>query len=1036
MSSDFFKEKKKTFVPVSSGSSLGGNISSTLPSSATPTSNIPIISSTQTTKGFSDELLGFSPQIKGLLNSNWDNEIEVRFWSYKNEKEITSITEILFYKLMTSLKDLEFIKGEDSHPVKLFEIDTTDDTIEISGDIRKKTSILTDKTPLVSYEKKIRDDSTKGGGTIKSYNYGYKITSSLEKVLEDDPPNFKPTLIRKRQRTTFRVSNVKSNFYGYIIELTRVNTKVTNDEDIITYEVEIERDSNIFQNTLRKDKSMDMRNKFFLNFINILKFMMMLIQGVEKEGELTTLKELELSRFKNPKEIKLTKPENFKITDFINDIKVKNNKKEITGKIENDYAVSLKLDGVRNILLMNSTGLYLFNKPFGLNESNVFKVGSIKSGSTVSLTILDAEVYADNKIFLFDILLYDKTPFNERYEKLGEILHTIHTKYTLFEGKYIYRKEFLFNTSPGDIYQNIKRLIEKSKEHTDLVYDGIIFNPVKLPYLNYNTLKWKPVELITIDFTAVKTDISNEYELMVSTPNNTLSIFKGTKNDPFDGKLIYDGPLNILSGIWEYKWNKEKKCFVPYRPRPDKPAPNFINIAQDNWKDIMEDLSIETLIGDDLKIMRKYHNIIKDQTLEENFEEGNTIMDWGSGRGGDISKWDNLKLKEVIIVEPDLLNLNILESRIPNINPTVKLNIIKDSESQWSVGGQNTKLLTKAVKGKKLDGLVSFFSLTFFGRDPQYYGNMLKTIDALLPVGSKFVGIVMDGRSVRNLLDRDKSALQGEGKVYQSQAFSIQQTSKFVDVVAKEKNEININIIDKTSMVKGQTEWLFYFDLFRSQLENMGFKMIKTGVVNTGKQYQRLPLQSQVFSDLNTSFVFERISLSKAEIPKFNVNNIEFTYGSPDTTPRSFFTIASLYSFKIVENPKYVVDLRKKMSDEAESFFTGVLKECYENLASGMGKNKTAIEYYKDHLLNNDTNELWIGQIINLLSDVLKYNIYVVDSNFNYVRSVDNDHGTSIVIMEASKKENKYFLMGMAVHYDYKLTNIINKFENKLPITL
>lgn len=1019
------KEIKKTFKPISSGSGL----SSTPEKIPIPISTPKIFASVQN-KGFSDELLTFSQHIKNMLNSNLDNEIEVRFWSYKNDKEITSISEILFNKIKSTLKNIEFISDKNGNAFKLFEIENTNDVIEISGNIRKKTSTLKDGSKLISYEEKIRDDKL----TIKSQNYGYKITSTVEKILdfpeEKEPPNFNPTLKRERERTTFRISDISfgPQFYGYLIDVTKVTTKVKNNatSPIVTYELEIERDANVFRDTFRKNKSQEQHDKFYFNFINILKFILLLIQQVEREGELTPLKELESVRFKNPREIKLTKPLNFKINDFISDIKVKNNKKEVTGKINNDYAVSLKLDGERNILLMNSVGLYLFNKPFGLDESNVFKIGSIKPGKTENLTLLDVEIYKDNKIFLFDILLYDKTPFDQRYEKLGEILHSIHTKYDLFTGKMIYRKEFLFNAAPNAIYQNIKTLVAKSKEHYDLVYDGIIFNPVQLPYLNYNTLKWKPVELITIDFLVEKPEnIQNEYNLMVGLPNKELTIFKGNENDPFDGKLIYDGPLNILSGVWEYKWDKTKKQFVPYRQRSDKPEPNFITIAQDNWNDIMEDLSIETLIGDDLKIMRKYHNIIKDQMLDENFDkgvqgppsqgEGVTIMDWGSGRGGDIFKWNKLGLKEVIIVEPDLINLNELESRILTIKPTTKLSIIKNPDDQWLVGGQNTKLLEKSVKGKTLNGLVSFFSLTFFGRNREYYNDMLKTIDSILPVGSKFVGIVMDGRSVRKLLNRDKEAPEGKGKIFQSSAFSIQQTSKFIDVVAEDKNEILINISDKTSMVKSQTEWLFYFDLFRSQLENIGFKMIKTGVVNTGKQYQRLPLQSQIFSELNTSFVFERITLNKVENPIFNINNFIFK-PMPMIKETNFFSTASLKSFVLYENPTFVEDLRKKMSDNAEIVFHGPLRECYENLARGLGKNKSALDYYKSHLLENDPKDLWIGQIINVLSQSLKYNIYVVDTNFNYIRSVtNNEFDISIIVMdvslETSKRENKYILM-------------------------
>ena len=116
------KTQKKTFKPISSGSGFSTPSSSTM---GIPTPKV-FVAPTVTTpiyKGFSDELLTFSHPIKMMLNSDWNNEIEVRFWSYQNGKEVTSLTEILFDKIKFLLDTtLGFINVNQNKIIKMFSV--------------------------------------------------------------------------------------------------------------------------------------------------------------------------------------------------------------------------------------------------------------------------------------------------------------------------------------------------------------------------------------------------------------------------------------------------------------------------------------------------------------------------------------------------------------------------------------------------------------------------------------------------------------------------------------------------------------------------------------------------------------------------------------------------------------------------------------------------------------------------------------------------------------------------------------------------
>jgi len=62
-------------------------------------------------------------------------------------------------------------------------------------------------------------------------------------------------------------------------------------------------------------------------------------------------------------------------------------------------------------------------------------------------------------------------------------------------------------------------------------------------------------------------------------------------------------------------------------------------------------------------------------------------------------------------------------------------------------GAEKTDVIQQNIDrrmGGRLDGIVSFFSLTFFPEKREMYDALLETID-LLPEGGKFIGAVMDG---------------------------------------------------------------------------------------------------------------------------------------------------------------------------------------------------------------------------------------------------------------------------------------------------
>jgi hypothetical protein len=76
-------------------------------------------------------------------------------------------------------------------------------------------------------------------------------------------------------------------------------------------------------------------------------------------------------------------------------------------------------------------------------------------------------------------------------------------------------------------------------------------------------------------------------------------------------------------------------------------------------------------------------------------------------------------------------------------------------------------------------------------------------------------------------------------------------------------NTIVIDMNDEGGMVREQTEWLVDFDAFKKALRDIGFKIVYDKFLDSGEEYDALPVVSQEFSRLNRTFVFERYVLQK-----------------------------------------------------------------------------------------------------------------------------------------------------------------------------
>lgn len=893
-------------------------------------------------------------------------EIEVSFGEFIDKKFVPGVSIFQFNNLLAKLTNFanenRWWFGK-KHTVE-----------EIDSGLKKITS---DDDTVWQKKTRNRED------TVDNHKWGYRINKSEETFTDEAPPNFKPSVTREKYRTTFLANENSQGFSNIKFDLTKV-IEVIKGKSITKYEVEIER---IERATPVKD---------FKNAINFVLGSMQrnldtpknIIDTTERKNAILAHnslfgKNMGLNLFSNY----WNKPKNLKIFDLMNP--------------KNKYSVTLKIDGIRIFILITGVGMYACIPPF-----NIWKIGP--GMPKLNGTLLDSEMYTtednteDNTVtyFAFDCLFSKgkdmrENRFVERLEETTEIC-----KKTAMKVKKFYTSR--------DLYKNVEDALKEATENKyDLNFDGIIFQP-STNYKNNYTRKWKPESSLTIDFKLSNTiqrsgkitNLSpNEFSLLVGTDKGILESF-APEDNPLtiiipDETLEIENSNNTMVNvhanglIMECKW--DNGSFTPIKYRDDKEEPNFITTANDVWQDIKNPVTKETIRGRTLLTMRKYHNMIKKAMLESNFKKGDVINDWGSGRGGDIDKWMKLGLKKVYGIEPNVENIEELRRRAREAGWEHGIKILSKYESLTGkvyIGAEETHHVVENID-EKVDGIVSFFSLTFFGASAKTFDGMISTIDSLLLPSKKFIGIVMDGDRVEKLL--------GGASKYEDAAFSIEKISDFSPDIVEGKNEIRVEIKEASSMVK-YNEWLFHFDLLVNALKKIGIELKTTGFLD-GKSkdfdaevFKILPEPGKVFSSLNRYFVFERVTGKQKKIRK---PTIDFDFGQdfgqlvndPGAFKINMPTVNKKTSF--IESVMCAIDkkcgllatgererrvkvLKKRMSEILD------VKGFYEKL-----NRKEKIKDFKIMLINE---ELPVTVYTDILSRLLEVNILVITDRGKYIK--------------------------------------------------
>ena len=642
--------------------------------------------------------------------------------------------------------------------------------------------------------------------------YGLRISMSRE-IPIDSVPDFKPTVIREKTRYSYLVFNSTVRIDLTIVNMLENLSKKGKDGGT-TYEVEIE-----------LVKTNGLRNFEVATTVTLQQVLD--TNKIYTQSEATTVKNYINSLLNSQKRgyidhYPLVQARNLKLKDMTYG--------GLIGNQETGYSVTHKADGQRKMLVFHETGIWLAMAPHSLNKVSDIKIpeliGTILDGELIPLNNrLDGSPKTKYWYLSFDCLTWSGRSVRDKMHGVRMNHSQAVADKVKTELLWVNTKIFKNFGTPQEFFAVMREMF-RNQEVIQYKQDGFMFTPVNTIYnphseqyplfkRNLNdypdVCKWKPQEELTIDF-QIRWKLTNTGKQIVLYANvkGQPKEFTGTKVFPYQGQVDINNTLtkDLPNGtVVEYGWNYTLNRFEPKRVRHDKTKPNKMDIAEDVWMDIQRPLDKETMSGVGFTLLRRYHNKIKKELFGSS--EG-TLLDIGSGRGGDVSKWK--KYSKIVAVEPNPSHINELERRIKLHGMEHKVRVVQ-------AGGEDIEKITRNVKefiGDRVDTVSMMLSMSFFWRSESMVNRLINTITTNVKSDGKFVFLTIDG----DLVEQTFEPAMNTGPVLTGMDLGPAKLRYFGD---KSPKELHIHI--EGTIVEDQTEWLVRLGDLVGPMKQFGFQL-------------------------------------------------------------------------------------------------------------------------------------------------------------------------------------------------------------------
>lgn len=560
----------------------------------------------------------------------------------------------------------------------------------------------------------------------------------------------------------------------------------------------------------------------------------------------------------------MSRPRNLKLSDIQSNGLVDNPK--------HSYKVTVKADGQRCFVVALGRNVWI---TFPVGGGFVARQSQSLQESTQARTMFDAELVqsAESRrlCLVFDTICMtpptssgaaatlsidwarlDRESHNTRLECFERWLEA-NTKSNMIDGAVvtIRSKPFYQFRTIGDLSEACEAALSDAK---DFEQDGLIFMPDNAPYFLSaftqplrarslcnmpDVVKWKPSDRLTVDLKYSRGKLYAHHDV----------VFEGTSFGRWSGRIVR---VNVVTGDYE-DYNPEtdnlQNVVIEFAVRPrtqpnateetlydmalvnvrrDRLNPNSIEVVSDTWNDSIRPIFSQTLLGQDalfqlVRLRQSQNKAAAFRRLAEicaKTEDG-CLLDLGSGRGADLSKWTQLcssGIKNVVALEPNSKNFTELVSRATRSSSDVQAQRILPFKCSIQDLDNLQSFLHRHLLSKDKVTACSMMLVASFLWDPRGtdIAALASLLDRTLSDNAAFLMYTINGHKVRSLLDRQSGNVLRLGPVELSYV---------------QDNRIRVRwdaSVDTILSENEQEEWLVYPENLHKALSGFGFSLLET----------------------------------------------------------------------------------------------------------------------------------------------------------------------------------------------------------------
>jgi len=600
-----------------------------------------------------------------------------------------------------------------------------------------------------------------------------------------------------------------------------------------------------------------------------------------------------------------------------------------------EYSVTDKADGIRHLLFVRENKSVVL-----INSSNEVKKINMKVKEDVINSLVDGELINGKLFAVFDILVYagknlTMNGLKDRLEYLKKFVGKIEKGSDIN----IALKKFEFKKSAdSDIYKLNESVLHIKREYH---VDGLIFTPVHSPYKvkPSKTFKWKPPEETTIDFLIRRYQIFEEYiefHLYVGITRREFQILRlkdspgfgalfpqidrntnyfptlfrpEDKNDAYIVKFSQDlvdkediQDNTIIELVWKPDSKKGGKWkFVKNRQDRTREYRNGQNVfgnswrsAMSNWRLLMNPITKNMILGKEkipffadvrtrhsnIQSMKRFHSFIKFQMYNKYAKGSDYVLEAAIGRYGDIFKWTDAGIKNVVGIDVDKNAIQEGEAFVANL---VAEGSLKKAPTVYSIVGSfadSTDLLISGINEKHdlgieegvFDVVSCQFALHFFTSDSNTFDKFAENVRRFLKKGGIFMATTIDGKKLDKLLrvnkieDGESFDLKMKDKKADNKMSTVFSIRRLYDDTRKEKmletgQQISVFV---ESIGSTNREYLVNFEYIEKVFKKKGIELVKKlsfeDLYKTWKQKGESDMSNveKIFSFLNSVLVFRK----------------------------------------------------------------------------------------------------------------------------------------------------------------------------------